>query len=105
MAKHKPKQFWIAHVEAAQASRMSKVDYCRQHGLDYKTLLRWVGRLRRRGDSAPPVQSLIPVAIRQTAPADRATLTLRIGSDVSLSMPASTDSVWLASLMRAVSSC
>ena len=61
MVKHKSQQFWITHVAAAQASDMSKVAYCRQHGLDYKTLLRWIGRLRRRSE---PAQSLVPVAVR-----------------------------------------
>ena len=48
MAKHKPRQFWAEHVAAAQASGTSKADYCREHSLDYKTLLRWISRRRRR---------------------------------------------------------
>jgi hypothetical protein len=102
MAKHKPEQFWTAHVSAAQASDMSKAAYCRQHGLDYKSLLRWINRLRRRCE---PTQSLVPVEIRDAASADRAPMALRIGANVSLSMPASTDAVWLGTLLRTVSSC
>jgi transposase-like protein len=105
VAKHKPKQFWRAHVTAAESSGISKAAYCRQHGLDYKALLRWVGRLRNRGDAAAPTQSLVPVAIREAAPADRATITLRIGPDIALSMPAYTDAVWLGTLLRTVSAC
>ena len=102
MAKHKSKQFWITHVAAAQASGMSKVAYCRQHGLDYKTLLRCIGRLRRRSE---PAQSLVPVAVRDAAPTDRAPMMLRIGPDISLSLPASTDAAWLGALLRTVSAC
>jgi transposase-like protein len=104
VAKHKPKQFWIAHVAAAQASGMSKAAYCRRHGLDYKSLLRWANRLRRRGE-ASTTQSLVPVAIRNAAPAERGSMTLRIGPDVSLSIPASTDAVWLGTMLRSVSAC
>ena len=105
MAKHKPRQFWAAHVAAAQASCTSKADYCREHGLDYKTLLRWISRFRRRGAAQTTTQSLVPVAIRGTQAADNATLMLRIGPDVSLSVPASTDAAWLGKLLRAVSTC
>ena len=107
MAKHKPRQFWAAHVAAAQASRTSKADYCREHGLDYKTLLRWISRFRFRGaaQTQTQMQSLVPMAIRGTQAADNATLMLRIGPDVSLSVPASTDAAWLGKLLRAVSTC
>ena len=98
------RQFWVAHVEAAQASCTSKADYCREHGLDYKTLLRWISRFRRRG-AVQTTQSLVPVAIRGTQSADHATLMIRIGPDVSLSVPASTDAVWLGTLLRTVSTC
>lgn len=104
MAKHKPKRFWMAHVAGAQAGDMSKAAYCRQHGLDYKSLLRWADRLRRRGEGST-MQSLVPVAIRDATPAERASMTLRIGPDISLSMPASTDAVWLGTLLRSVSAC
>jgi hypothetical protein len=102
VARHKPKQFWLAHVTAAQASHMSKAAYCRKHGLDYKTLLRWSSRHRRRGE---PVQALVPVAIRDGIPADRTSMTLRVGRDVSLSLAASIDAAWLGRLLRAVSAC
>jgi transposase-like protein len=105
VAKRKPKQFWTAHVAAAQASDMSTAAYCRQHGLDYKSLLRWISRRRRRDEAASPAQSLVPMAIREAAPADRTTMTLRIGPDISLSIPASTDAAWLGTLLRTVSAC
>ena len=104
MAKHKPRQFWAAHVTAAQAST-SKADYCREHGLDYKTLLRWISRFRCRDAAQRSTQSLVPVAIRGMQARDCETMILRIGPDVSLSVPASTDAVWLGTLLRTVSTC
>lgn len=84
MAKHKPMQFWAAQVAAAQASSTSKADYCREHGLDYKTLLRWISRFRRRDVAQTSTQSLVPVAIHGTQAADYATMILRIGPDFSV---------------------
>ena len=105
MAKHKSKQFWAAHVAAAGASGTNKAAYCRQHGLDYKSLLRWGRRLRDRGDGPSPSQCLVPLTIRETPPVHRATLTLRIGPDIALAMPPSTDAVWLGTLLRTVAAC
>ena len=105
MANRKPKQFWTAHVAAAEASSTSKADYCRLHGLHYKSLLRWSSRTRRCGEERSPAQSLVPVAIRAVAPVDGATLTLRVGPSISLTLPASTDAVWLGTVLRTVSAC
>lgn len=105
MARHKPKQFWITHVAAAEAGGTNKAAYCRQHGLDYKSLLRWCRRLRHRDDAPSASQSLVPVAIREVAPGRPATLSLSIGSDISLSMPTSIDAVWLGTVLRTVAAC
>lgn len=104
MAKHKSHEFWTAHIQAAQVSGTSKAEYCRQHGLDYKTLLRRITRGRRCREGSP--QSLVPVAVRAAALApDSAVMTLRIGPDIALSIPASADAVWLGRLLRAASTC
>lgn len=105
MAKHKPRQFWAAHVAAAGASGTNKAAYCRHQGLDYKSLLRWGCRLRHEDDTPSTSQSLVPVAIREVAPGRPATLSLRIGSDISLSMPTSIDAVWLGTVLRTVAAC
>jgi transposase-like protein len=105
VAKHKPKQFWAAHVAAAGSSGTSKVDYCRLHGIKYKSLLRWGRRLRHGDDTPSTSQSLVPVAIREVAPGRPPTLTLRIGLDISLAMPTSIDAVWLGTMLRTVAAC
>lgn len=105
MAKRNSKQFWFEHVAAAQSCGISKAAYCRSQGLTYKTFLRW-SWLLQAGATAPPArQSLVPVAIREAAPLDHMPMTLRIGADISLSMPASTDAAWLGTLLRTVSTC
>ena len=103
MAKRESKQFWTAHVAAAEVSGTSKADYRRLHGLHYKSLLRWSSRALRCGEARSPAQSLVPVALRVVAPVDGATPTVRVCSSISPTMPASTDAVWLGTVLRAVS--
>ena len=105
MAKRESKQFWTGHVAAAQASGTSKADYCRLHGLRYKSLLRWSRFTQRCGEDRSQAQSLVPVALRVVSPVDGATLTVRVGTSISLTLPASTDAVWLGTVLRTVAAC
>lgn len=105
MAKHQPRGFWIAHVEGVGAGTMSKAAYCRRHGLDYKTLLRWVRRVRSGNAGTKAAAALVPITLREAAPTDHAALTLRVGPQVSLSLPASIDAQWLGTLLRQVAGC
>jgi len=38
--------FWLEHVRAWQASRLSRADYAQRHGLELRSLHRWIARLR-----------------------------------------------------------
>lgn len=105
MAKHHPRGFWIAHVEGVGAGTMSKAAYCRRHGLDYKTLLRWVRRVRSGNADTKAAGALVPITVREASPIDRAALTLRVGPQVWLSLPATIDAQWLGALLREVTGC
>jgi transposase-like protein len=106
MAIRRSRQFWARQLAAAESSGMTKAAYCRQHGLDYRTFYRW---FRRMGDAATAPaasQALVPIAVRAPSPmVQPPAMTLRIGADVSLSIPTSVDAGWLATLMRAASAC
>lgn len=105
MAKRESKQFWAAHVAAVVACGANKAAYCREHGLNYKSLLRRSVRLRQCDGAASPSQSFVPVAIREATKGHPARLTLRIGTDIALAMPISIDAVWLGTVLRTVSAC
>jgi hypothetical protein len=38
--------FWLEHVRAWRASRLSRADYAERHGLNLRSLHRWIARLR-----------------------------------------------------------
>jgi transposase-like protein len=105
MTKRKSQQFWSEHVAAAESCGISKARYCRQHGLTYKTFLRWSSLLQADPGASLAPQSLVPLALTAVSPDAHAPMTLRIGADVSLTMPVSIDAVWLATLLRGVSAC
>jgi transposase-like protein len=105
MARRRSKQFWAEQIAVAEASGVSKADYCRIHGLDYRTFYRWFRRLEAEA-CASTQQALVPIAIGRAAPiAEPSQMRLSIGTGVSLSLPASTDARWLAVLLREVAAC
>jgi len=101
MAKQRDRWVWSQHVEAAASSGLSKAAYCRQHGLVYKTFLRWVAHLDRVAPGGPGDQSLVPLAITTSTAGDAPSLRLQIGNDVLLLMPATVDARWLGEVLRA----
>lgn len=102
MAKHRGKAFWSRHVAAAGASGMSRAAYCRRHGFNYKTFLRWAGRLGVTRTEESSRQSLVPLSVVAVPRGDDVALCLRVASDVELSIPLSIDARWLGELLRAV---
>ena len=99
MAKHRGALVWSEHVDAAASSGLSKAAYCRQHGLNYKTFLRWIDRLA--ASSAPAVgQSLVPLSVAASR-LDEQPLRLQVGTDVVLVVPRGIDAGWLGEVLRA----
>lgn len=104
MAERKSKEFWQGHVAAFDASGERRAAYCRRHGLNFWTFDGWRRRLR---GTASPELGLVPVMVDSPCP-PRATPTVievRVGSDVSLSVPTSVDANWLGTLLRKAASC
>lgn len=86
------------HIKAWQASGLSQVTYCRDHGLNSKTFGNWL-RTYRAAQRHSERTSLIPVKIRPTAtPSDY--LRLRCSSDHTLELPADVSPQWLGELLR-----
>lgn len=102
MSMHRGREFWSRHVSAAGSSGLSRAAYCRRHGLNYKTFLRWVDRFGRDGGVPEAPQSLVPVSINAAPRSDGGSLSLRVASDVVLVIPPGIDARWLAALLRAV---
>lgn len=102
MAKHRGKAFWLRHVAAVGSSGLSKAAYCRRHGIKYKTFLRWARRDGAAREMPPTIQSLVPVSVVGVPAYDGIPLSLRVASDVVLTIPRSVDARWLGELLRAV---
>jgi hypothetical protein len=91
---------WWRHVKAWRESELSQADYCRQQGLNPKTLSAWARR-------ALPVDKDTPlevIAVRVT-PSVQAVITdtnliLRLGHGAHLELSTAVSPHWLAELLR-----
>jgi hypothetical protein len=90
-------------VAAWEASGEKLAPYCRRHGLNYWTFREWRKRLRPM--AASKRQALVPVMVRALPAISAATLELRVGARMTLSVPTSVDAVWLGTVLREASSC
>ncbi|MCP5246042.1 MAG: IS66 family insertion sequence element accessory protein TnpB [Burkholderiales bacterium] len=88
----------IRHIKAWQASGLSQVAYCRDHGLNSKTFGNWL-RVYRDVQKHNPRISLMPVTIRTTAPAADH-LKLRCSGGHTLELPADVSPQWLGELLK-----
>jgi hypothetical protein len=107
MARQKSKGFWERHVVALETSGLTRAAYCRRHGLNYGTMCFWWRRLRGgKGAAAGTRQALVPVMVATSPPrTTTALLEIRVGAQVTVSVPTSVDAMWLGALLRAVSAC
>ena len=88
----------IRHIKAWQASGLSQVAYCRDHGLNSKTFGNWL-RVYRDVQKDNQRTSLIPVTIRTTTtPSDY--LKLRCSGGHTLELPADVSPQWLGELLK-----
>jgi hypothetical protein len=88
------REFWVEHVQAWQASRLTQVAYCQQHELKPKALAYWI---RRHKQATGPL-TLVPLAVQ--GPSVSRELLLQHASGWQLALPAGIDAVWLAGLLR-----
>ena len=50
--------FWLEHVRAWQVSGLSRTDYAQRHGLELRSLHRWIARLRHISRRRPTAAAL-----------------------------------------------
>ena len=101
MAQIRSRAFWERHVAAWEACGEKLAPYCRRHGLNYWTCREWRKRLRPM--AAASRQALVMISSLPAIAA--ATLELRVGARMTLSVPTSVDAVWLGTVLREASSC
>lgn len=102
MAARKSKAFWERHTVAIEASGLTRAAYCRRHGLNYGTMYGWQRRLR--GGEGTALQALVPVVVAPSAQS-AALVEIRVGPQVTVSVPTSVDPSWLGRLLHVVSTC
>jgi hypothetical protein len=90
---------WAEHVAAWRARKLTRAEYCRQHGLKLNLFLY---RLSRHRSALTKTLTLVPVSI-DTAPPARADLVLRGPQGWSLSMAGDVSAAWLGQLLGALS--
>lgn len=93
MGKHRSESFWRGHLVRFEDSGLSRAAYCRQHRLATHSFDYW--RRRLAGSTA---RALVPVVVAE--PAVVLGLQVQVGA-ARLSVPASTDPLWLGQLLRA----
>ena len=89
----------IRHIKAWQASGLTQVAYCRDHGLNSKTFGNWL-RTYRDVQKHSQRTSLIPVTIRTTAATTSGYLKLRCSGGHTLELPADVSPQWLGELLK-----
>lgn len=90
---------WTEHITAWRESKLTRAEYCRQHGLELNVFLY---RLNRHRSALAKTLTLVPVSV-DTASAARADLVLRGPQGWSLSMAGDVSAVWLGQLLGALS--
>lgn len=89
---------WVKHVAAWRESKLTRAEYCRQHGLKLNLFLY---RLSRHQNVFAKPLTLVPVNV-ETVPAARADLVLRGPQGWSLSMAGDVSATWLGQLLGAL---
>lgn len=91
---------WQRHVEAWRESGLSQADYCRQQGLNPKTLSAWSRRALPIYKSA--LLEIIAVQVTPSAPdvITETSLILRFAHGAQLELSTEAPPRWLAELLR-----
>jgi hypothetical protein len=89
----------IEHIKTWQASGLTQVHYCQQHGLNVKTFSRWFKTYQLSNQPAKPL--LIPVEIKPAATTQATeSMWLRLPTGHSLELPGNISPRWLAELLQ-----
>ncbi|MDP3843279.1 MAG: hypothetical protein Q8Q81_11925 [Oxalobacteraceae bacterium] len=92
-----PHDNWTEHIATWRSSKLTRIEYCRQHDLK---LHAFIYRIKRQHTLTKPL-TLIPVKVRAT-PAS-GDLVLRGPNGWSLAMAGGVSPVWLAQLLAGLS--
>ena len=91
------KQQWLELIQTQQISDLSIVEFCREKDLPLKSFYaRRSSLLKPKNVESSPFSK---VAVAETSKASTTAITLSIGK-ATLSIPSSTDVVWLAKLIE-----
>lgn len=89
---------WATHITSWRESKLTRAEYCREHGLKLNLFLY---RLSRHQSALAKTLTLVPVSV-ETAPAAGADLVLRGAQGWSLSMAGDVSAAWLGQLLGAL---
>lgn len=89
---------WTKHVTAWRESKLTRAEYCRQHGLKLNLFLY---RLSRHPSALAKTLTLVPVSV-DTATAARTDVVLRGPKGWSISMSGDVSAAWLGQLLGAL---
>lgn len=90
---------WAKHISTWRESKLTRAEYCRQHGLKLNLFLY---RLSRHQSAQAKTLTLVPVSIA-AAPAPRNDLVLHGPRGWSLSMAGDVPAAWLGQLLGSLS--
>ena len=91
---------WWRHVEAWRESGLSQADYCRQQGLNPKTLSAWARRALPVDKDTPLEVIAVQVTPSAQAVIADTNLILRLGHGAHLELSTAMSPHWLAELLR-----
>jgi transposase-like protein len=86
-----------------EKSGMRAVDFCREHGLGTQTFYNW--RQQARRDVGTPVRArpaFAQVTVAASAGVAAGTVRLQLPGGLAFEVPAGTDPIWLAQVLREV---
>ena len=91
---------WWRHVEAWRESGLCQADYCRQQGLNPKTLSAWARRALPVDKDTPLEVIAVQVTPSAQAVIADTNLILRLGHGAHLELSTAMSPHWLAELLR-----
>ena len=91
---------WQRHVEAWRESGLSQADYCRQQGLNPKTLSAWVRRALPVDKDTPLEVIAVQVTPAPSTAITDANVSLRFPHGARLELSTAVSPHWLAELLR-----
>ncbi|MGC0118544.1 IS66 family insertion sequence element accessory protein TnpA [Pseudoalteromonas piscicida] len=100
MPKHKTAEQWIQLIEQQELSGLSVSDFCTQHDLSIKSFYNRRSKIRKQTLPQSTFVAAKPATPGSVSPSEL--LQLKHGQSTVL-LPSTTDTLWLAALLKALS--